>query len=153
MPEGNTTATPLTEVVAARLRQTAFGGRDDLESGRMRSLYVEAFGGQGHALDDFQLSDSLTATLNSDNSWSIMDWDAVRPMPAEERARLPSRERLEQTLERIRMAAKKNNIQWLGTARGMDHNGSIDAGMRMLPGDNEKVVMAAREYTKRKMPA
>jgi cation transport protein ChaC len=37
--------------------------RDDLESGRMRSLYVEAFGGQGHALDDFQLSDSLTATL------------------------------------------------------------------------------------------
>jgi cation transport protein ChaC len=38
--------------------------RDDLESGRMRSLYVEAFGGQGHhALDDFQLSESLTATL------------------------------------------------------------------------------------------
>ena len=37
--------------------------RDDLESGRMRALYVEAFGGQGHALDDFQLSDSLTATL------------------------------------------------------------------------------------------
>jgi len=25
--------------------------------------------------------------------------------------------------------------------------------MRMLPGDDEKVVMAAREYTKRKMPA
>jgi len=37
--------------------------RDDLESGRMRSLYLEAFGGQGHALDDFQLSDSLTQTL------------------------------------------------------------------------------------------
>jgi glutathione-specific gamma-glutamylcyclotransferase len=29
----------------------------------MRSLYMEAFGGAGHALDDFQLSDSLTATL------------------------------------------------------------------------------------------
>jgi cation transport protein ChaC len=37
--------------------------RDDLESGRMRSIYMEAFGGQGHALDDFQLSDSLTSTL------------------------------------------------------------------------------------------
>jgi cation transport protein ChaC len=37
--------------------------RDDLESGRMRALYMEAFGGQGHALDDFQLSDSLTQTL------------------------------------------------------------------------------------------
>ena len=37
--------------------------RDDLESGRMRALYMEAFGGKGHALDDFQLSESLTATL------------------------------------------------------------------------------------------
>jgi len=37
--------------------------RDDLESGRMRRLYMEAIGGNGHALDDFQLSDSLTATL------------------------------------------------------------------------------------------
>jgi 4-hydroxy-2-oxoheptanedioate aldolase len=89
----------------------------------------------------------------ADNSYSIMGWDAIRDMPAAERAALPSRERLEQTLERIRMAAKKNNIQWLGTARGKDHNGSIDEGMRMIPGDNEKVVMDARAYTKRKMPA
>jgi 4-hydroxy-2-oxoheptanedioate aldolase len=89
----------------------------------------------------------------SDNSWSIMGWDAVRPMPAAERAALPAAQRLEDTLERIRMAAKKNNIQWLGTARGMTPNQSIDAGTRMLPGDNEKAVMAAREYTKRKMPA
>lgn len=37
--------------------------RDDLESGRMRALYQDAVGGQGSALDDFQLSDSLTATL------------------------------------------------------------------------------------------
>ena len=29
----------------------------------MRALYVEAFGDQGHALDDVQLSESLTATL------------------------------------------------------------------------------------------
>ena len=29
----------------------------------MRRLYMEAIGGNGHALDDFQLSDSLTATL------------------------------------------------------------------------------------------
>ena len=89
----------------------------------------------------------------SDNSWSVMGWDAVREMPAAERAALPSRLRLEDMLERIRMAAKRNNIQWLGTARGMDHNQSIDAGMRMLPGDNEKVVMDARAYTKRRMPA
>jgi 4-hydroxy-2-oxoheptanedioate aldolase len=89
----------------------------------------------------------------SDNSWSIMGWDAIRQMPRAERAKLESNERLEQTLERIRLAAKKNNVQWLGTARGMDHNQSIDAGMRMLPGDNEQVVMAAREYTKRRMPA
>src|SRR5437764_5465524 len=37
--------------------------RDDLESGRMRLLYMEAIGGNGHALDDIQLSASLNATL------------------------------------------------------------------------------------------
>jgi len=89
----------------------------------------------------------------SDNSWSIMGYDAIREMPEAERAALPSKERLELTLERIRMAAKKNNVQWLGTARGMTHNQSIDAGMRMLPGENEKVVMEARAYSKRRMPA
>jgi glutathione-specific gamma-glutamylcyclotransferase len=39
--------------------------RDDLESGRMRALYMEALGGPGHALNDEQLSDSLTATLHA----------------------------------------------------------------------------------------
>ncbi len=29
----------------------------------MRALYVEAFGGKGHALDDLELSESLTTTL------------------------------------------------------------------------------------------
>ncbi len=37
--------------------------RADLESGRMRALYVAAIGEKGCALDDFQLSESLTATL------------------------------------------------------------------------------------------
>ncbi len=37
--------------------------RDDLESGRMRALYMEALGGKGEALDDIQLSESLTSTL------------------------------------------------------------------------------------------
>jgi cation transport protein ChaC len=37
--------------------------RDDLESGRMRALYMEALGGPGHALSDEQLSESLTGTL------------------------------------------------------------------------------------------
>lgn len=39
--------------------------RADLESGRMRALYMEALGGQGHALNDEQLSESLTATLHA----------------------------------------------------------------------------------------
>jgi cation transport protein ChaC len=39
--------------------------RDDLESGRMRSLYMEALGGPGHALNDEELSNSLTATLRA----------------------------------------------------------------------------------------
>jgi cation transport protein ChaC len=37
--------------------------RDDLESGRMRDLYMAALGGPGHALSDEQLSESLTTTL------------------------------------------------------------------------------------------
>ncbi|MEO6565378.1 MAG: gamma-glutamylcyclotransferase [Casimicrobiaceae bacterium] len=36
--------------------------RGDLESGRMRDLYVAAVGATGHALDDEQLSNSLTTT-------------------------------------------------------------------------------------------
>jgi cation transport protein ChaC len=39
--------------------------RADLESGRMRALYMEALGGQGHALNDEQLSNSLTSTLHA----------------------------------------------------------------------------------------
>ncbi len=37
--------------------------RGDLESGRMRDLYVAAIGSTGHALNDEQLSDSLTTTV------------------------------------------------------------------------------------------
>lgn len=37
--------------------------RGDLESGRMRDLYVAAVGATGHALNDEQLSDSLTTTV------------------------------------------------------------------------------------------
>ncbi|MEP7328610.1 MAG: gamma-glutamylcyclotransferase [Betaproteobacteria bacterium] len=37
--------------------------RGDLESGRMRDLYVAAIGANGHALNDEQLSESLTTTL------------------------------------------------------------------------------------------
>ncbi len=39
--------------------------RSDLESGRMRTLYMEALGGPGHALNDEQLSESLNATLHA----------------------------------------------------------------------------------------
>jgi len=90
----------------------------------------------------------------SDNSWSILGWDAVRAMPDSEREKVLADPRLVDALERVRLAAKKNGVQWLGTGpRGSTHNQSIDAGMRMLPGDDEKVVMAAREYTRRRMPA
>jgi 4-hydroxy-2-oxoheptanedioate aldolase len=90
----------------------------------------------------------------SDNSWSILGWDAVRPMSPADRAKVLSDPRYVNALERVRLAAKKNGVKWLGTGPpGATHNQSIDAGMRMLPGDDEKVVMAAREYTRRKMPA
>ncbi len=90
----------------------------------------------------------------SDMSYSMLGWDAVRPMSREERAKLLDNPRYQEALERIRLAAKKHNIMWLGTGpRGSSHNQSYDAGMRMIPGDNEKEVMAGREYAKRKMPA
>ena len=89
----------------------------------------------------------------SDNSWSILGWDAVRPMSQQERAKVLADPRLVNALERVRLAAKKNGVQWLGTgSHGSDMNQSYDQGMRMLPGDDEKVVMASREYSKRKMP-
>ena len=90
----------------------------------------------------------------SDNSWSILGWDAIRQMPREERTKVMSTPRYVESLERIRLAAMKNNIKWLGTGKhGATMNESYDQGMRMLPGDNEEVVRASREYSKRKMPA
>ena len=75
-------------------------------------------------------------------------------MSREERAKVLSTPRLVDALERIRLAAKKNHIQWLGTgSHGADMNQSYDQGMRMLPARNEEVVRASREYSKRKMPA
>ena len=90
----------------------------------------------------------------ADNSWSILGWDAIKPQSREERAKTLSTPLYVNSLERIRLAAKKNNIQWLGTGKhGATMNESYDQGMRMLPGDNEEVVRASREYSKRKMPA
>ncbi len=89
----------------------------------------------------------------SDNSWSILGWDAVRPMSREERAKVLADPRLVDSLEHVRLAARKNGVQWLGTGtHGATMNQSYDQGMRMMPGDDEKVVMASREYSKRKMP-
>jgi 4-hydroxy-2-oxoheptanedioate aldolase len=90
----------------------------------------------------------------SDNSWSHLGWDAVKPMSPQERAKVLSNPRLVGALERIRLAAKKNNIQWLGTGSpSADMNKSYDEGMRMLPARDEQTVRASREYSKRKMPA
>jgi hypothetical protein len=74
-------------------------------------------------------------------------------MGPEERARVMATPRYIEGLERVRLAAKKNGVQWLGTGtHGATMEQSYDQGMRMLPGDDEKVVMASREYSKRKMP-
>jgi 4-hydroxy-2-oxoheptanedioate aldolase len=90
----------------------------------------------------------------SDNGWSYLGWDAVRPMSREDRAKVMATPRYLDALERVRLAAKRNGVQWLGTGpHGSTMNQSYDQGMRMLPGDDEKVVMASREYSKRKMPA
>jgi 4-hydroxy-2-oxoheptanedioate aldolase len=90
----------------------------------------------------------------SDNSWSILGWDAVKPQSREERAKVLSTPIYVDSLERVRQAAKRHNIQWLGTGtHGATMEQSYDQGMRMLPGDNEEVVHRSREYSKRKMPA
>ena len=90
----------------------------------------------------------------SDMSFSMLGWDAIKPQSPAERAKVLSTPRYEDAIERIRLAAKKHNVMWLGTGpKGSTHNQSYDAGMRMIPGDNEKEVMAGREYAKRKMPA
>ena len=90
----------------------------------------------------------------SDNSWSYLGWDAIRSMSKEERAKVMATPKYVEGLERIRLAAKKNNVMWLGTGSpGSSMEQSYDQGMRMLPGDNEEVVRKSREYRKRKMPA
>lgn len=90
----------------------------------------------------------------ADNSWSILGWDAVKPMSREERAKVLSTPRYVEALEQVRLAAKKNGVQWLGTgSHGATMEQSYDQGMRMLPGDNEEAVQKSREYSKRKMPA
>jgi len=90
----------------------------------------------------------------SDNSWSHLGWEAVKPQSREERAKTLSDPRLVGALERIRMAAKKNGIQWLGTGSpGSNLIQSYDQGMRMLPAPKEELVREVREHSKRKMPA
>ena len=89
----------------------------------------------------------------SDNSWSILGWDAVKPMSREERAKVLSNPHYLDSLERVRLAAKKNNIMWLGTGTpGATMEQSYDQGMRLIPSPGEEVVHRLREYTKRKMP-
>jgi len=89
----------------------------------------------------------------SDNSWSILGWDAVKPQSREERAKVLSNPHYLDSLERVRLAAKKNNIMWLGTGtHGSTMEQSFDQGMRLMPSPGEEVVHRIREYTKRKMP-
>lgn len=90
----------------------------------------------------------------SDNSWSYLGWDAIKQQSREERAKVMATPKYIEGLEHVRLAAKKNGVMWLGTGtHGATMEQSYDQGMRMLPGDNEEVVRASREYSKRKMPA
>jgi 4-hydroxy-2-oxoheptanedioate aldolase len=90
----------------------------------------------------------------SDNGWSHLQWDAIRAdiTPAQ-RAALPATKWLQDDLERIRLAARKNHIQWLGNGPpGATPQQEIDQGRRMGPAGPEARVQADRLYTKRKMP-
>ena len=89
----------------------------------------------------------------SDNGWSHLQWDAVRAdLTQAQRAALPASKQLEINLERIRLAAKKNKIQWLGGGPpGATPQQEIDQGRRMGPATEERA-HADRLYTKRKMP-
>ncbi len=90
----------------------------------------------------------------SDNGWSHLQWDAIRgDLTREQRAALPASKRLAEDLERIRLAAKANHIQWLGNGPpGATPQQEIDQGRRMGPAGTEERVQADRLYTKRKMP-
>ena len=89
----------------------------------------------------------------SDNGWSHLGYDAIREdLTREQRAALPASKRLEEDLERIRLAAKKNNVKWLGNGPpGATPQQEIDQGRRMGPSTEERS-QADRLYTKRKMP-
>jgi 4-hydroxy-2-oxoheptanedioate aldolase len=89
----------------------------------------------------------------SDNGWSHLGYDAIREdLTREQRAALPASKRLEEDLERIRLAARKNNIKWLGNGPpGATPQQEIDQGRRMGPSTEERS-HADRLYTKRKMP-
>jgi 4-hydroxy-2-oxoheptanedioate aldolase len=89
----------------------------------------------------------------SDNSWSIVGWEAAVPANREAAQKATGTPRLVEALERIRMAAKKNNIQWLGTGSpGSSLVQSYDQGMRMLPAPSEQAAREVREHSRRKMP-
>jgi 4-hydroxy-2-oxoheptanedioate aldolase len=90
----------------------------------------------------------------SDNGWSHLQWDAIRgDLTKEQRAALPASKRLAEDLERIRLAAKANNVKWLGNGPpGATPEQEIDQGRRMGPAGTEDRVQADRLYTKRKMP-
>ncbi len=90
----------------------------------------------------------------SDNGWSHLQWDAIRgDITQAQRAALPASKRLQEDLERIRLAAKANNVKWLGNGPpGATPQQEIDEGRRMGPAGTEERVQADRLYTKRKMP-
>src|SRR6185312_8806580 len=90
----------------------------------------------------------------SDNGLSHLGYDSLRDdLTQEQRAALPASKRLADDLERIRLAAKANNVRWLGNGPpGATAQQQIDQGRRMGPAGSEQNTQADRLYTKRKMP-
>jgi len=103
-------------------------------------------------INGFQATGSLILIPGNPDS-SHLQWDAVRAdLTQAQRAALPASKQLEINLERIRLAAKKNKIQWLGGGPpGATPQQEIDQGRRMGPATEERA-HADRLYTKRKMP-
>lgn len=112
--------------------------RDDLESGRMRALYMEALGGKGHALDDYQLSESLTQTLAAKPKgagWWIFGYGSLLWNPLFPFAE--SRPALLRGLHRrfcLYSMASRGTKDAPGLVLGLDRGGACTGVIYRLPG-------------------
>jgi cation transport protein ChaC len=112
--------------------------RDDLESGRMRALYLAAIGGDGgHALSDEQLSESLTSTLEAKPkgagwwvfAYGSLLWNPLFPF-------VEARPAVLRGLHRrfcLRSMASRGTPQTPGLVLGLDRGGACTGVVYRLP--------------------